>query len=90
MRQMKDNVVDDYGWQYPEGPHSCGYIIPEVLQILKDLQSKRVVDVGCGNGALCRAIEGQVEHVVGVEYDVGGCEIARRESPNLSFYQMGV
>ena len=87
---MGENLVSNYGWQHSEGPHSCGYIIPEITQVLADLQSRRVVDVGCGNGALVRAIEGRVDHVVGVELDRGGCEIARKESPHLSFYNMGV
>ena len=87
---MAENLIDNYGWQHSEGPHSCEYIIPEIIQVLADLQSRRVVDVGCGNGALVRAIEGRVDHVVGVEYDRGGFEIARRESPHLSFYNMGV
>lgn len=43
---MTDNVVDDYDWQCAKGPHSCRSIIGQVHQILYDLQSKRVADIG--------------------------------------------
>lgn len=87
---MSENMVENYGWNHDEGPPSCGYITPEIIKILGDLQSKRVADVGCGNGALCRAIQGRLEHVVGIEYDRNGCDIARRECPGMPVYNMGV
>ena len=34
-------------------PHSCSYLVPAILRMAGDLSaSTRVLDVGCGNGAI--------------------------------------
>ncbi len=84
------NVVENYGWQTPTGPESCGYITPEVLRILKNLSIGRVCDIGAGNGALVAQLQKQGYYVAGVEYDRQGVEIARDNLPSVNFYNMGV
>ena len=84
------NVVDQYGWQSPSGPESCGYITPEVLQILGSLNVRRVCDLGSGNGALAGALRNAGYLAAGVEYDKQGAEIARKNHPGINFYNLGV
>ena len=88
---MNDNVVEDYGWESPEGPHSCNYISPAILRALKNLGGiRRVADIGAGNGKLCGHIADQGYQVVGVEYDKRGVNIARANFPAINFYNFGV
>lgn len=84
------NMVDDYGWQTSTGPESCGYITPEVLRILFDLQVKRVCDLGSGNGALVGTLYKAGYYAAGIEFDKQGVEIARKNYPNTNFYNLGV
>ena len=58
---MAENVVQDYGWSSTEGPHTCDFLAPEILQILKNLPVRRVMDLGCGNGALCASLSASRE-----------------------------
>lgn len=87
---MTENVVQEYGWSTAQGPHSCGYISPRVLEILKNLRIKRVLDLGAGNGALCSLLTSSGYEAVGVEYDAQGVEIAKKTYPSIPFYRFGV
>ena len=87
---MNENNIDSYGWNSAEGPHSCNYVTPKILSILKKLDVQRVVDIGCGNGQLCSQIHREGYQVVGVEYDNDGVTIARSQCPEVSFYNLGV
>lgn len=87
---MSKNVVENYGWVSDEGPHSCGYITPRILSILKRLGVKRILDLGSGNGKLCSELFREGYDVVGVEYDRQGVEIARSNNPAIKFYNFGV
>jgi 2-polyprenyl-3-methyl-5-hydroxy-6-metoxy-1,4-benzoquinol methylase len=87
---MNDNVVENYGWTSSEGPQSCGYIAPRILQLLKKLNVQRVLDLGAGNGALCAELAGAGYQTVGVEYDKQGVEVAASNHPGLPFYNYGV
>lgn len=79
-----------YGWQNTDAPCSCGFIAPEVIRILKKLGVSSVLDVGCGNGALCGMLHREGLHVVGAEYDRDGYDIARHTYPSIKFYHIGV
>lgn len=84
------NGVDDYGWQTSTGPQSCGYVTPAVQSILKRLKVRLVCDLGAGNGTLAGALKRDGFHVVGVEYDKTGVEIAREKYPDINFHNLGV
>lgn len=87
---MAENMVDDYGWASDQGPQSCGYIAPRIIDLLKQLKVKRVLDLGAGNGALCGQIALAGYEVVGVEYDKAGVQLARKSHPDIPFYNFGV
>lgn len=84
------SVTKDYGWTSERGPTSCGYIAPTILGLLEDLKPGRVLDLGAGNGALCRELVAAGYEVVGVEPDGAGLTIARQHSPGVRFYQLAV
>ena len=87
---MAENIVNDYGWSSEQGPQSCGYIAPRILELLKQLNVKRVLDLGAGNGALCAQIASEGYEVAGVEYDKVGIELARKSHLEIPFYNYGV
>ena len=74
----------------PSEPCTNGYVMPVVLRICKTLAANRVIDIGCGNGMLCRRLADAGLEVVGVEPSASGIEYARRLVPEGRFYQMGV
>lgn len=87
---MTENIVEDYGWASDQGPQSCGYITPRILALLKQLNVKRVLDLGAGNGALCAQIASEGYEVAGVEYDKAGVDLARKSHQEIPFYNFGV
>ena len=87
---MAENIVDDYGWSSDQGPQSCEYIAPCILNLLRQLNVKRVLDLGAGNGALCAQVKLLGYDVVGVEYDKAGVALARTSHPEIPFYNFGV
>ena len=87
---MSENAVAEYGWSDAEGPESCGYIAPKILEILQRLKVGRVLDIGAGNGLLCSRLAASGYETVGVEYDAAGVEVAKRSHPGIPFYRFGV
>lgn len=84
------NVVENYGWDSVNGPESCNYIAPKVLQILSNLKIKRVCDLGSGNGLLVAEMHRAGHYTVGVEYDKSGVELSKKNYPGINFYNLGV
>lgn len=87
---MSANSVNNYGWKSAKAPESSGYINSKVVVILKSLAQHRIVDIGSGNGNLCAEILKLGLSATGIEYDKGGCEIAKSAYPAISFYNFGV
>lgn len=81
---------DDYGWSSAEAPQSCDYIAPAVLRILSPLRPQRILDLGCGNGALCSSLLNAGYDTVGVDFDRQGIETARANVPGAVFHRYGV
>ena len=89
-QEPAETPVGDYGWVDSEGPHSCDYLVPLVLRLLQSLGTRRVLDLGCGNGALCGVLLRNGFDVAGVDNDPAGVELAQRAIPGVPFYNFGV
>ncbi|MBR9867914.1 MAG: class I SAM-dependent methyltransferase [Oceanospirillales bacterium] len=87
---MSENIVNDYGWTSSDAKDSHDYITPEILKTVRLLKSNKILDVGCGNGALCSFLQNEGHQVVGVEYDEQGYQIASNSYKNITFYNYGV
>jgi len=61
-----------------------------LLDVLRKEAPSKILDLGCGNGALCACLHFHGFDFVGMEPDEGGVAIVRERLPSASFYQLGV
>lgn len=83
---------NDYGWKTAEHPNSCDYLGNEIIDKLRVIRPESVLDLGCGNGALCSLIHENFKDIkiVGVDYDEQGVRLASEQYPSIEFYNYGV
>jgi len=79
------NIVSDYGWDNGEPKCSQMYLSKPIVETLRNLKARRVLDLGCGNGAVSHYLQSQGFSVVGCDADRGGVEIAQRGSSGAEF-----
>lgn len=82
---MSVNVTGQYGWESAEAPHSCAYINPAIRRLVRESGARDVLDAGCGNGPLCAELAEDGVHIVGIDGDREGIEIARAHYPHIRF-----
>lgn len=85
-----DPVVNDYGWRTATPAHTHSYLLPRIRDLLRSMGAKRVLDLGCGNGAMCASLAEAGFEVVGLENDAAGIEIARANHPEIRFHQISI
>lgn len=85
-----DNVVSDYGWRDSEAKPSHAYLAGPIGDILKELGAQKVLDLGCGNGAMAHWLQGSGFDVVGCDVDGAGLAIAVAGQSGAVFKQVGV
>ena len=73
-----------------EAPHTEAYLWPHILGLCATLHARRVADIGCGNGALCRELASHGYEVIGCEPDAESLRCAQRAAPELVFHKLGV
>lgn len=71
-------------------PCTHRYLRPVILDVCRRYGLQRVLDVGCGNGALCRDLVDAGLSVVGTEPSASGVAAARELVPEAVFYELGV
>lgn len=87
---MKNTIVSDYRFGTAEAPHTASYLTSHILDSCRRLSARRVLDLGCGNGALCGALSGAGFDTVGCDPSEDGIEYARRSYPKIPFHCLGV
>lgn len=80
----------DYKFHTPEAPGSDSILTPHVVRLCGALGAKRVLDLGCGNGAMMAALAGAGFQVSGCDPSESGLEFARRSLPDANIKVMGV
>ena len=74
-----------------ESPHHTYYEKPAIRAELPDLEGKKVLTLGCGNGRECRFIKDQgAEHVVGIDVSEKLIDIAKSSHDDIDFQVMGM
>ncbi len=85
----RPNVHDDSRSLYRHDdrpPCASGYLAPLVVRACRAAGARRVLDLGCGNGTLCRALAEEGFEVVGLEPSASGIAAARRAVPEGVFH----
>ena len=73
-----------------EAPHTEAYLWQHILSLCAALGARRIVDIGCGNGALCCELTRHGYDVIGCEPNVESLRFAQRAAPELVFHNLGV
>jgi 2-polyprenyl-3-methyl-5-hydroxy-6-metoxy-1,4-benzoquinol methylase len=72
-------------------PHTNAYLAPVMLRLCRELNASRILDIGCGNGALLHSLTALgVPTLVGCDPSASGVDAARQTVPTATFYQLGV
>lgn len=85
-----NNIVSDYGWDNGEPKCSQVYLSKPIVETLRNLKAKRILDLGCGNGAVSHYLQSQGFSVVGCDADRGGVEMALRGNSGAEFRLVSV
>lgn len=89
MQLEAQHEVSDYGYDDADHTHSHSYIASHVLEMLKEIEPSRVIDLGCGNGSLTARIA-EMHDAVGVDASLSGIAIARAKYPKAKFFVKSV
>jgi len=81
-------VARHYGWVSDKTPPSVRVILPTLLRLLRERGSRKVVDLGCGNGSLTGLLALEGFDVCGLDADAQGIALARKAYPALRFEQL--
>jgi 2-polyprenyl-3-methyl-5-hydroxy-6-metoxy-1,4-benzoquinol methylase len=73
-----------------DAPHTGDYLWGHIINLCAELRARRIVDIGCGNGALCRELANRGYDVVGCEPSADSFRLAQRAAPELVFHAIGV
>lgn len=78
-------------WNAQNYQATCGRVTEhgsKLVDVLRELHPKRVLDLGCGTGVLTNDIAGFAEEVVGIDQSDTMIEKARTLYPNIEFMVM--
>jgi 2-polyprenyl-3-methyl-5-hydroxy-6-metoxy-1,4-benzoquinol methylase len=89
-RTANNVTLNDYGWRAAQPPESNRYTTPTAIRACKKFGVCRVLDAGCGNGALCRTLAENGFDTTGCDADPRGIEIAAGAVPQARFAVVGV
>lgn len=78
MAEMYDQFATAYAGDNEANAYNALYERPAMLAILGDLRGKRVLDAGCGAGALAEAMLERGASVTGLEISAGMANLARQ------------
>jgi SAM-dependent methyltransferase len=91
QRTLTDQALshsgDEYDWTISGHPESHDYLLAPVTALLEQHDAIQVLDLGCGNGALCGTLAERNFAMTGLDHSRSGVELARRNFPAASFEQ---
>ena len=91
IRTTKMNTITSrYRWGSAAVPHTAAYLHSHIIAACRRVSANRILDLGCGNGALCASLRSAGFDVVGCDPSEDGIAIARRAYPGIPFHKLGV
>lgn len=85
----KTSSASDYRFDAAK-PHTNAYLAAPILSHLRRIGAQRVLDLGCGNGAMARDLVEAGMAVVGIDPSESGIEHCRKAVPGATFHCMGI
>lgn len=77
----------EYGFRNAEASHTNNYLLPQIIKILANYKSKKILDVGCGNGSMAIELIKKGYDVYGIDASEKGINIAKKTYPERFFLQ---
>jgi 2-polyprenyl-3-methyl-5-hydroxy-6-metoxy-1,4-benzoquinol methylase len=87
---IDSETLSRYHFDSADPPHTAEYVTPSILKWCRRLGGKRILDLGCGNGALCAALSRAGHEVVGCDPSETGIAVAQRAYPHIPFKSLSV
>ena len=72
-------------WTFSGASPNHRYLVPALLHALKEIPRGRILDIGCGNGAVTGKVASAGFDVTGIDFTSSGIDRARRSFPTLQF-----
>ena len=87
-----NSVSKPYLYRYPSSDptHTGAYLWHPILTRCKQFGTRRILDLGCGDGSLCEELVQAGFHTVGCDPSDIGIQIATQAIPNATFKQLSV
>lgn len=82
--------VKDYGWISDQASDCNDFIAPKIIEICRQLEIQRILDMGCGNGVISGRLVKNNFDVTACDTDQKGIEIAKKSLPGINFKILGV
>jgi 2-polyprenyl-3-methyl-5-hydroxy-6-metoxy-1,4-benzoquinol methylase len=80
----------DYAYDSTDESHMHRYFVPPILRRLEGRGRLKILDLGCGNGALCKRLAEAGHDVTGVDVSGPGIGVAKKAYPHIRFEALGV
>ena len=79
------SASDEYLWDVAGETGSHSYLLPVVTAELKRLHARKVLDLGCGNGAFTAQLRNAGYDMTGLDHSSSGVALAQRQYPRIAF-----
>jgi 2-polyprenyl-3-methyl-5-hydroxy-6-metoxy-1,4-benzoquinol methylase len=80
------NATDEFVWEDSKVPGAHKYLVPPTVRILREMGSRVVLDLGCGNGSFTALLQHRNFLVVGCDASESGIALARQAHPTVDFF----
>lgn len=81
---------DEFIWDESGCANFHQLVLPLLENVLREQGCLRVLDIGCGNGALTGALMQRGFQMVGIDGSLSGIEIARSHWPSITFEKVDI
>jgi 2-polyprenyl-3-methyl-5-hydroxy-6-metoxy-1,4-benzoquinol methylase len=82
-----ESRTEYWEWTFSGEAANHHYLVPAVIKALEPLSGGRILDVGCGNGALTARVAQAGHEIVGIDFTSSGITRARESFPELEFIE---
>lgn len=89
-KQLRDQWIENTGtWIQKDQAVRTGFLDAWMLRALGDVEGRRVLDIGCGEGRFCRLLAGIGAEITGIDLTEGLVERAQTLSEGVGTYLAG-